>query len=138
MDSYTWGEASVTYPDWHGTVQLDQRKTVAPLADLIGLDSEAWLIIGFDIGGGERENGRHTFNVYAVDRDLIPATSDVLPQIAADNGGEIPVTQFLVHNVDPYDILRTITHQLDLRFRSRGSREIPIRVTSLGDVPPQL
>lgn len=137
MESYIWGEASVTYPDWNGTVRLDQRKTVAPLADLIGLDADSWMIIGFDIGGGEHENGRHTLNVYAVSRELITATADVMPQIAADHGGEIPVTQFLVHDVDPYEILRTITHQFDLRLRSRGSRDFPIRVVELGDVPPR-
>jgi hypothetical protein len=38
MESSIWGHASVTYPDWSGTAQLDQRKTVAPLADLVGLD----------------------------------------------------------------------------------------------------
>ena len=24
MDEYEWGDASVTYPDWIGTAQLDQ------------------------------------------------------------------------------------------------------------------
>ena len=137
MEPYIWGDAHVTYPDWNGTAQLDGRMTAPPLAGVIGLDGEEWMIVGFDIGGGERENGHHNLYVYAVDRTLIRDTSDVIKQVAADHGGEIPVTQFLVHNVDPYEILRAITHQFSLHMRSRGTRDWPIRVVALGDVPTQ-
>ncbi|MCE7483083.1 hypothetical protein AB0301_08745 [Microbacterium profundi] len=137
MEPYIWGDARVTYPDWSGTAQLDGRMTAPPLADVIGLDSEAWMIVGFDIGGGEREQGKHDLQVYAVDRNLIRAESDVIKQVAADHGGEIPVTQFLVHDVDPYEILAANTHQFSLHMRTRGTRDWPIRVVALGDVPDQ-
>jgi hypothetical protein len=47
------------------------------------------------------------------------------------------VTDFLVHDVDPWEPLLTMTHQIDLRLRTRGSRDFPIRVVALGDVPSQ-
>jgi hypothetical protein len=28
MDGELWGDARVTFPDWKGTAQLDERKTV--------------------------------------------------------------------------------------------------------------
>lgn len=136
MESYIWGDAEVTYPDWNGTVQLDQRMTAPGIGELVGLDAQKWWVIGFDIGGGERESG-HDLQVYAVERELVPEGGDVLPRIADANGGEIPVTQFLVHDVNPYDILLAITHQLDLRMRVRGARRYPIRVERLGDVLEQ-
>lgn len=136
METSIWGDASVTYPDWNGTVQLDQRMTAPGLEDLVGLDDAKWMIIGFEISGGERKPG-HRLRVYAVDRDLIRTASDVVPQVAAENGGELPVTQFLVHDVDPDEVLAAMTHQLSLHLRVRGARDLPIRIVALGDVPEQ-
>ena len=55
MDGEIWGEASVTYPDWRGTAQLDERMTVPweGLARTVGLDGQQWQVVGFSIGGGE-------------------------------------------------------------------------------------
>lgn len=50
-DGFLWGDAEVTYPDWNGTAQLDERMTGVHLNDLVGLDSGEWMIIGLDIGG---------------------------------------------------------------------------------------
>lgn len=137
MEPYVLGDASVSYTDWTGTAALDQRMTTKGLEEFVGLDPDEWTIVAFEIGGGEYEHGRHRLDVYAVAREHITASSDVFPQVAADHGGEIPVTQFLVHDVDPYEILRRMTHQLEIQFRTRGSRELPIRVVALGDVPEQ-
>lgn len=137
MTDYALGDASVTFPDWNGTAQLDHRRTAPYLSEVIGLDPDEWMIVSFDLGGGEKEHGRHRLNVYAVHRDLVPEGSDVFPRIAAAHDGEIPVTQFLVHDVDPYEVLRAIAHQFELRMRTRGSGDYPIRVVSLGDVPEQ-
>lgn len=134
MDDYIWRPAEVTYPDWNGNAQLDQRRTAGGLEEVVGLDRDEWLIVGFDIGGGEHA---HHLRVVAVHRDLVPDGGDVFPRIAEANGGEIPATEFLIHNVDPYEVLRRITHVFELRMRARGSRDIPIRITSLGDLPAQ-
>lgn len=132
MTNEIWGDASVTYPDWSGTAQLDYRMTGPLFEEIIGLDPDEWMIVGFDIGGGESQFGRHDLNVVAVRRSDLPAGS-----VDGDYSEEIPVTEFLVHNVDPYEILRTITHQFELRLRRRGWGQHPLRVVALGDVPTQ-
>ncbi|GIG34742.1 hypothetical protein [Cellulomonas pakistanensis] len=134
MADYIWGDASVTYDDWHGTAQLDERMTGRLLNKLVGLDAEDWWIVGLDIGGGERV---HELRVLAVHRDVVPEGGDVLRKIAAANDGEIPVTSFLIHDVDPYAVLRAMTHSFDLRLRRRGTVGLPVRVQRLADVPEQ-
>lgn len=134
MTDYIWGDAAVTYPDWQGTLQMDERRTGPLLHDLVGLDSDEWLIVGLDIGGGEHA---HDLRVLAVDRGIVPEGGSVLPRIAEANGGEIPVTEFLIHDVDPYEVLRSAAHVVDLRLRISSAVGIPIRVRNLADVPEQ-
>jgi hypothetical protein len=133
-DGFVWDEASVSYPDWSGNAQLDQRRTSAGLEEIVGLDPEIWMAIGLDIGGGESS---HELRVVAVHRDLFTAEGDVFPKIAAAYGGEIPATEFLIHDVDPYEVLRAVTHVFEMRLRRRGCRDLPIRVMSRSDVPEQ-
>jgi len=64
------------------------------------------MIISLDIGGGEH---RHDLRVVAVHNSLATEVGDVLPSIAAAHGGQIPATEFRIHDVDPYQILRAIT-----------------------------
>lgn len=131
-DGFIWRDAEVTYPDWKGTAQLDQRITAPGIAEVVGLDPKRWFVVGFDMGGGET---RHDLHVIAVDRSKVG--DDSLSQIAEANGGEIPVTDFLIHDVDPYEVLRKITHVFELRMRVRAASDIPIRVVGLSDVPEQ-
>ncbi|NEN04728.1 hypothetical protein G3T36_02485 [Diaminobutyricibacter tongyongensis] len=132
VEPYEWGEASVTNPDWSGTAQLDQRMTAAGIEEVVGLDPERWMVVGIDIGGGEHS---HEIHVLAVDHAIFPNGQDVFPRIAEANGGAIPVTDFLVHDADPYAVLKAVTHVFELRMRTRGTRDIPIQVTALGDAP---
>lgn len=132
MEPYEWRKAEVTYPDWSGTAQLDQRMTAAGIEEVVGLDPDRWTVVGIHIGGGERA---HDLHVVAVDHAIFPDGNDVFPRIAEANGGVIPATDFLVHDVDPYKVLQAITHVFELRLRHRGTRDIPIRVTALGDAP---
>lgn len=134
MTEHIWRDAEVTFPDWSGTAQLDQRKTAAGIEELVGLDRDDWMVIGLDFGGGEH---KHRLHVLAVARADIPDGGDVFPRIAEANGGAIPVTDFLVHDVDPYELLQKITHVFELRMRARGTRDFPIRVTAAGDLPAQ-
>lgn len=135
MDAnFIWRDAEVTYPDWNGTAQLDERRNKPIIEDLVGLDRNEWMIVGIHIGGGESGMDLH---VVAVSRSDIPAGSDVLPTIAENNAGEIPVTDFLIHNIEPLSFLRQITHKFELRLRARGAGNLPIRVKALGDVPTQ-
>lgn len=132
MTDYIWGDAAVTYPDWQGTIQVDERRTGTQLDELVGLDFDRWGIVGIDIGGGEHS---HTLHVLAVDKQK---TKDArYEDVAAANGGELPVTDFLIHDVDPYKVLQALSHVLELRMRVRSTVGLTIRVTSLGDVPEQ-
>ena len=132
-EGFIWRAAEGRSYGWNGTAQLDHRRS-ADLAQLAGLDSEKWLVVAFDIGGGE--NG-HDLRVVAVDRDLIPEAADELPGVAAEHGGEIPATEFLVHDVEPYDVLQRIARTFELRMRARGTRDLPIRIVSQVHGPEQ-
>ena len=134
MDGFIWRDAEVTYPDWKGSAQLDQRITAPGIGEAVGLDRDEWMVIGLDIGGGER---KHELKVVAVHRSQVPDGGDVLPRIAEANDGEIPVTEFLVHDVDPYQVLQAITHMFELRLRVGGARDLPIRVIAQSDIPEQ-
>lgn len=134
VDSYTWGDASVTYPDWSGTAQLDQRITGEGLHEIINLP-KGWHVIGLDLGGGEHG---HDLHVVAVRDELFDQFGD-LPSIAQAHGGAVPAAEFLVHDVDPYEVLRRITHMFELRLRVRiiAEQRIPIEIHQLGDIPEQ-
>ncbi|MGC5221461.1 hypothetical protein ACPW96_02555 [Micromonospora sp. DT81.3] len=132
-DGFIWRAADVASADWSGTAQLDQRRS-ADFAQLAGLDSEKWLIVGFDIRDGDHG---HELRVVAVDRDLIPEAADVFPKIAAEHGGQIPATEFLVHDVEPYEVLQAITRRFELRLRARGTKDLPIRIIGQSEGPEQ-
>jgi hypothetical protein len=132
-DGFIWKAPALFSPDWTGTAQLAQQPS-ADLARLAGLDSDEWLIVGFDIH--DNEDG-HDLRVIAVHRDLMPEAAAVLPKIAEEHGGEIPATAFLVHDVEPYDVLRTLTRRFELQMRARGSRDLPIRITAVVEGPEQ-
>jgi hypothetical protein len=134
QDGFLWRDAEVIYPDWVGTAQLDECMTGKSLNEIIGLDRDEWFIIGMDMGGGET---RHDLRVIALHRSVVPEGGDVLPRIAEKNGGEVPATEFLVHDVDPYEVLRAVTHMFELRLILRGCRDFPIRIMSQSDVPEQ-
>jgi hypothetical protein len=130
MDEEIWGDASVTYPDWKGTAQLDERKTMPweGLARTVGLDHEQWQVVGFSIGGGERG---YQLRVLATPRD-------VWEKVKPDDAAEVEVTEFLVHDVDPLAILRQMTHMFELNMRIRGLDRREVRIRALSDLPSEL
>jgi hypothetical protein len=132
-DASLWRSAEVSSPDWTGTAQLRQRRS-ADVVELAGLDREKWLIVGFEISGGDRG---HDLRVVAMARDLIPEAADVFPKIAAENEGALPVTEFVVHDVDAYEVLRTLSHSFELRMRARGTEDLPIRIEARSEGPEQ-
>lgn len=134
MTRFEWGDASVTYPDWVGTAALDERMTGddAGINHAIGL-SDDWLVIGLDIGGGERA---HDLKVVAVHKDTPQADGPdgAAANIAAANDGVIPVTEFAVHGFDPYELLKHLTHMFELRLRWKSTENFPIEVRHQDDV----
>lgn len=133
-DGQLWDEASVTYPDMKGTAQLDVSMTRARIEQLVGLDDDKWQVIGLDIGGGETDHG---LRVIAVPTENMPDGGDVLRKFSAASGGEVQATEFLIHDADPYEILRAISHVFELRLRlARLTDEgIHVRIVAHGDVP---
>ncbi|RJN32906.1 hypothetical protein [Nesterenkonia natronophila] len=130
-EPYVWRqEAQVTYPDWKGTAQLDQRKTTDTLEEVVGLDPDKWIIVGFDIGGFERPESRK-MHVVAATREHFSEVREL------DDALELQVTDFLIHNVDPFEILQKITHVFEMRMRIRHLPAERIRVVNLKDVPEQ-
>lgn len=129
MDEYEWGHAEVSYPDWIGTAQLDEKMT-GPVGvyELTGIDEDEFQIIGLDFGGGE--SGMHPLHVIAVRKSELGDrhVSDV-PDIRA--------VDIQVHGVDPFDLLRQMTHLLDMRFRTRATKDATITITERLDSPPQ-
>jgi hypothetical protein len=134
MEPFIWGEAEVTYPDFKGTAQLDQKMTGTSGFTLAGIDQEKWLVIGLDIGGGE---GEHSLRVVAIDRDIIPDGQSNVLDYLVEKHGHIPVTEILLHDVDPYEALKSVTHVFELRLRSRNAVGRNIMVTAYGDIPAQ-
>ncbi|MEV0214391.1 hypothetical protein [Micromonospora sp. NPDC050695] len=130
MDGEIWGDADVTYPDWKGTAQLDERLTIPweGLARTVGLDSDQWQVVGFSIGGGEHE----------YDLRVVATPRDVWEKVKSDDDAEIEVTEFLVHDVDPLAILQQMTHMFDLRMRLSGLDGRKVRVRALSDLPAEL
>lgn len=135
-DGHLWGEASVTYPDMKGSAQLDVSMTRARIEQLVGLDDNEWFVIGLDIGGGETD---HVLRVIAIPRNNMPESVDMLPKVAAASGGEIQATEFVIHDVDPYEVLRAISHMFDLRIRlaKLADEDIRVRIVAHGDIPEQ-
>jgi hypothetical protein len=130
MDGQLWGDAGVTFPDWKGTAQLDERKTVPwdGLARTFGLDTDSWQVVGFSVSGGE-----HGF-----DLRIVASPSEVWKSFNRDNGGEIEVTEFLVHDVDPLVVLSQMTHMFELKMLIRGLSGDQLRVRALSDLPSEL
>lgn len=136
-DGFLWTDAEVTYPDWHGTAQLDQRMTSAGIEKIVGLDPAEWTVVGIEIGGGE--TGLHPLEVVAVQTTL-PVKArrpdeSLFQAMARTNGGELLTTHFRVHDKDALEVLLQVMHVFDFRLRSRGVVDVPIRIMSRSDLP---
>lgn len=122
-DGYVWGEASVSYPDWQGTMQVDERKTIPwDLYDYTKIDADNWTIIGLDWGAAES-------GVLSMDAIVVPVNS---------NGDrEVLATSIRLHDVDPFDLLVRMAHVADFRLRVREVVSHEIRIINHLDIPEQ-
>lgn len=122
--TFEWGPARVTYPDWQGTMQIDEKLTGdEDLYTLTGIDRDEWIIVGLDWGGGE--TGWHDLKVVAV-----PADADI-------GESELEATLFLIHDCNPVEIVSKIMHVAEYRLRIRSVADSTIQITKLGDIPEQ-
>lgn len=129
MTDYEWGPAKVTYPDWQGTFQIDEKLTgYDSIYTLTGIDPNLWWIVGFDWGAGE--SGVH--EPHAI---VVPAHTDIEAEVAEH--GYLPATDLLLHEVDAYSLFLRTVHVSEFRVRSRAIVGTPVRIVRLGDVPEQ-
>lgn len=124
MTRYEWGPAAVTYPDWQGTVQIDEKLTGdVDMYTLAGIDRDEWSIIGLEWSGGER--GWHDLHLI-----VVPRGTDL-------DAPEIEATNLLIHDVNPVDFLAKVMHGADFRLRTQRMMDKTITITNLGDIPEQ-
>lgn len=129
MDPYVWGDAEVSHPDWSGTAQLDEKMTgQTDIYDYTGIDRDEWMIVGLDFGGGEA--GMQDPHVIAVRTSELDGRH--ITDLSAVNAADIQI-----HGVDPFELLKKMTHYLDMRFRSRAIKNATVTITKLLDQPPQ-
>jgi hypothetical protein len=134
--NYKWGDARVTYPDWKGTVQLDQIATRQTLNEITGIPDE-WTIVGLDWGGGEvlDHAGKPRPRPHHMSAVVVPAGTDLTAAI--EENGYLPVTMLALHDVDPYDVIRAMTHVVEFRMHIRRLDDVELQVIDEGDVPEQ-
>jgi hypothetical protein len=100
------------------------------VCSLTGIDFDEWQIIGIDFGGGG--TGMHNLHVIAVPR------SEWGDEGPPSNLSDVRAVDIQIHNgIDPFELLRQITHVLDVRFRIRAVKDSTITITELLDEPPQ-
>jgi hypothetical protein len=117
---------------WHGVARLEQRSTDLSLEESVGLSPDSWKIVGMDLGGGECDHG---LRVMAVRRNDIMQGDSALGQLAESSGGAIPVTEFLLHGINPYDFLVSVTQIFGLHLRIDELANLPLRVVMHTDLP---
>jgi hypothetical protein len=130
MDGELWGDASVTYPIGRAPRSLTsgRRCRGQGLARTFDLGADAWEVIGISIG-----EVKHLFKV-----KIVATPSGVWENFTPDDGGEIEVTEFLVHDADPLAVLRQITHMSELKMLIRGPSGNQVRVRTLSDLLNEL
>lgn len=119
---YDVGEASTQYGDFRGTVAADTHGGgTSELAEVIGLDTDRFWIVGIDIGLSNVLHGGLT--VLAVDRHSSGISDHRALVDYVEAHGSIPVTSFLVHDIPLAEILRVGLKRLDVQLVSRSVPE---------------
>lgn len=93
------------------------------------------MVIGIEVGGGETA---HVLRVIAIHRDDWQGERpDVFAAMASPDDGAIQATEFVIRDVDPFAVLRAVTHQFSLRLRTTRIAELdlPIRIMAHSDRP---
>mgnify|MGYP000330099950 CR=1 FL=1 len=133
-DAWVWGPAEVSYPDWQGTAQLDQKVTgEVNLYTFADIDHQKWFVVGLDFGGGE--SGFHDPAIVVIDQNLLTAGGGIDGLIA--EYGYLPCVHILLHDVDTAELLQVMMHVFDMRLRIRSVLDAEIRIIDQRDIPEQ-
>lgn len=113
--------AETQYNDWQGTVALEESQD-ASINQLLGI-SDDYHVLRFEL---YRELGGHGW-AYAVRREDLENTS--LPELAAGNGGKVPVTELEIGSVDVPAVIGALDRFHMLVDESHGVKH-PIDITN--------
>ena len=125
--------AGTQYGDFTGTVAADGHGgvTLFELAREVGLDLERYDLIGIEFGH-RHLRGSDGLTLFAVDKAELGGRT--LEAYAAEHG-EIPVTDFLVHDLGALDLLSRGLKRLDVQLLSSYLPEgVPLRRTVRDDL----
>ena len=134
----TLDSARSSYDDWLGTACAEKSKVASggDLYELAGLSQDRWLILAIDMGASSHGTPPSwTVRVYAADRaDLGFKGVEDLEAIAQERGN-IPVVDILLHDVNLDDIIKCMKlMKIQLRY---GHLQQPLLVTGRADYPEQ-
>ena len=128
--------------DWAGTASAENNVTIygTSLRKLTGLDDERWSIVGIDwYTHGKVGDERGDVYVYAFDRLETGIGSYDEMRAYADREGSLPVTSFLLHDVDFQTIIRESFKGAHVQLISKGihDAEIQLNIVRKDDIPEQ-
>lgn len=100
---WRWGQASVQYRDWEGTIAMDKPNPIEQIEDYARIDDN-WVVLGLELYGGTeaRLNGTTAW-VVAMERAAWERLGGV-DEISA--GQRLLVTRFPIRDIDAVGILQ--------------------------------
>lgn len=136
---YLLPPAHVQRDQWLGTVAAEEDITTSAddLYDLANLDRARFSILTVELQSGTERGGKSIVKVYAVDRarhNLLDATHETLMAFAQDRG-DVPVTQFVVHGLRAELIMQRVMKRFQVRMHYvpwDGIRKIVDTLDDLG------
>ncbi|CAD6005322.1 hypothetical protein [Agreia sp. COWG] len=134
-DEYV-GKANVQYDDWTGTAAADSSDMAGLTESLkkIGFDTDRWSVIGIEIY--QADLNKDGLYIIALDRTAMQrAGHKTLDEYSSANGGELPVTNFLVHGVPTVDLIASSFKRFAVNLVARHvPRDTPLHIVSRDDI----
>ncbi|CAN3701135.1 MULTISPECIES: hypothetical protein [unclassified Microbacterium] len=124
--------AGTQYDDFRGTAAADGHgPALTELAEAVGLDLDRYMLVGVQFGHSQLR-GRDGLTLFAVDREQLGGLT--LAEYSTRHG-EIPVTDFLVHELRALDVLSRGLKRFKVQLISRAVPEdVPLRRISRDDL----
>lgn len=125
--------ASVQYNDYVGTAAADGHggASLRELADIVGLDLDRYTIVGFEFRRTHLRDG-DGLTIFAIDEEALDGLD--LNRYVAQHG-EVPITDFLVHDLAARDVLYRGLKRLEVQLLVEWLPEgVPLRRVSRDDL----
>ena len=130
--------ARSSYDDWLGTACAENSMVTSggDLYELAGLDRDRWLILAIDMGASSHgKPPSWTVRVYAADRGALGFKGVEDLEAIAQERGNIPVVDILLHDVNLDDVIKCMK-LIGIQLRN-GHLQQPLLVTGRADYPEQ-